>query len=264
MIHPSRALKLASAPPLPMPPELAPLQQDYGLTFRRGQLQMVVGRSGSMKSMFAMWYAWRCGLNTLYFSADQTVFHFITRLGSLMTEDSVRQVEEALNAGAEELYSQAFGSSRMEFVFDSAPTLDTFSAELSAYVENRDAYPDLIVVDTLNNVDAERDDKYGGLTLLEQEFHRMARETGAGILVVHHTKQDTDKHKPQGKSSIDGKVDKLFEYIVTVALNPNNMEFMMAVVKNRGGKCDAMADTWFSLKAEPEYARFAPFIHGGW
>jgi len=250
-----------------MPPELAPLQQQFNLTFRRGQLQLVVGRSGSMKSMWMMWYANACKLNTLYFSADMAPFHSITRLGSLLTGDRVKQIEEALDAGAEELYEDAFGSSRIEFCFESSPTLADISVNLAAYRELRNANPDLIVIDTLNNVDAETDDKYGGLRLLELELHRLARDTGAAVFVVHHTTESaTPKPHPPAKRDIDGKIDKLFERIVSVFLDETTMEFKMSAVKNRDGKASASGENYVSLKADPEHARFTPWVRygGGW
>lgn len=227
---------------------------------------MVVGRSGSMKSMWAMWYAWVTGVNCLYFSADQAPFHSITRLGSLLSGDSVSNVAAAVDAGpvAMGYYEEAFTHSKMDFVFESSPTLDDMANQISSYVELRDSYPDLIVIDTLNNVDAQREDKYGGLALIEVELHRMARETGAAILIVHHTKESTSKPYPQDKASIDGKIDKLFERILTVAYNPNSGEFMMAPVKNRDGKCDASGEKYVTLHALPEFARFETPRFGGW
>lgn len=226
---------------------------------------MLVGRSGSMKSMCAMWYAHSTKLNTLYFSADQAAFHSITRLGSLLSGDPVKSIEAAIDADATDYYEPDFRKSRMDFNFLSSPTLVDMSDQLSAYVQTRNAYPDLILIDTLNNVDALTDDKYGGLTLIEKELHRMARETGAGILVVHHTLTKSDKPFPPGKSEIDGKIDKLAERIVSVALDPKSMEFKIACIKNRDGKCDPSGETYVSLTADPDRARFLPFNrYGGW
>lgn len=215
--------------------------------------------------MLALWYAHKCGLNTLYFSPDMAPFHAVTRMGSLTSGDTVANVTEAVDAGALEIYEEDLRTSRVDFVFESSPTLTDMSLHLAAYVELRNGYPDLIVIDTLNNVESQSDDTYGGLRLIEKELHRMARETGAAVLVVHHTKQTDDKPFPQGKGAIDGKIDKLFERIITVALNPQTMEFMMAVVKNRDGKCDTSGESYVSLKADPDRARFIPFHRfGGW
>lgn len=227
---------------------------------------MIAGRSGSMKSMLAMWYAWACKLNCLYFSADMAPFHAITRLGSLCSGDTVTALTEVIDAGAEDYYAKDFQSSRMDFVFESSPTLGDMSLHLGAYCELRNGYPDVIVIDTLNNLDAEMDDKYGGLRFIEVELHRMARETNAAIFVVHHTTEAaTSKGFPPAKREIDGKIDKLFERIVTVSLDPSTLEFKMAVVKNRDGKADASGESFVSVKADPERARFTPWVgYGGW
>ena len=60
---------------------------------------------------------------------------------------TVDAVTQAVNGGGFGYFSDILAESKIQFCFDSSPTLDDMADELSAYVELWDRYPDIIVVD---------------------------------------------------------------------------------------------------------------------
>jgi hypothetical protein len=259
MLTPARALSLAAdADALPRVAELEPLYK-YGFVPRRGQLLMVAGQPGAGKSAFALWLAQRMAAKTLYFSADMDAHTAVTRLAALITGFTVDEVSTALSGPGFGFFEESLSESNIQFCFDSGPTLQDVADEITAYVELWDSYPEVIVIDNAMNVEAEMGEEHAGLRLIFKELHRMARETGAGVVVLHHTREEASPFIPQQRASIQGKVAQLPERILTVALDTTQGTFLFAPVKNRGGKQDATGNTHFRLTAIPERATFAPY-----
>lgn len=260
MISAIRALSLASdAEQLPRVDELDHLYR-YGFVPRRGQFLVIAGQPGAGKSAFALWWVVKMNLRTLYFSADMDAFTAITRLSACITGKRVEDIGEAVEFGATGFFEDEIEHCNVQFCFDSGPTLEDVADEIDAYVELWDAFPELIVIDNAMNVEAELGEEHAGLRLVFKEVHRMARETGAAVYMLHHTREEGSPFKPQPRSAIQGKVAQLPERILTVAFNPNESTFMFAPVKNRSGKQDATGETFFRLTAEPERASFTRYI----
>ena len=260
MLTASRALTTAAdSEALPRVQELEQLHA-YGFMPRRGQLLMVAGQPGAGKSTFTNWYAMRLGLPALIFSADQDSFTSITRLAAAMTGYTIDNVSQAVNSGGFGYFSDILAESKIQFCFDSSPTLDDMADELSAYVELWDRYPDIIVVDNLLNIEAELGEEFAGLRLVAKELHRMARETNAAVIVVHHTREESDPSCTPSRREIQGKVAQLPERILTVAYNQDEGSFRIAPVKNRGGRQDPTGKQFFRLSAYPDRASFGPYM----
>jgi predicted ATP-dependent serine protease len=260
MLTPARALSLAAdADALPRVDELDGLYR-FGFVPRRGQLLMVAGQPGAGKSAFALWFAQRMNARTLYFSADMDAHTAVTRLAALITGFTVDEVASGLNGPGFGYYEQELQHTSIQFCFDSGPTLQDVADEIAAYVELWDAYPEVIVIDNAMNVEAEMGEEHAGLRLIFKELHRLARETGAGVVVLHHTREEASPFIPQQRASIQGKVAQLPERILTVALDTSQGAFLFAPVKNRGGKQDATGGTYFRLTAVPERATFRPYV----
>ena len=178
----------------------------------------MMGRSGSCKSTAILDYLVRTGLPSLYFSADTDVSDQMPREMAARSGHSVKDVTQAIDNGCEDLYEEYARTSSIEWCFESSPTVEEIFSEVQAYVEKYDAYPEIIVVDVLLNVEVGNDDN-GGLRYVEKQLHRLARLTRAAVIVVHHTREVGDSRFPQAKSEIDNKVDKLLERILTVAID---------------------------------------------
>lgn len=257
MLPARRVLSLAhKSGELPRIPILEPIYS-YGIHLRRGQVFMIAGQPGSMKSLFGQWIAEELKVPVLYFCADSDPHTAITRLISKITGYTIRMVESESKRDPR-IWRAALMDSQITYCFDSSPTLEDIADEVAAYVELWDRYPHLLVIDNLMNVDASVEDM-SGLRLASKEIHRLARETSAAVLVLHHTREGAGEisSHPQPRSSIQGKVSLLPEVILTVAIDQDGT-FRMAPVKNRSGPSDPTGRTFFSLRSDPERSTFWP------
>jgi len=265
MLTASRALhKAKDATPLPVVAELQALHE-LGVLPRLGQMLMIVGQPGAGKSTFALWYAFKLGLPTLYFSADMAAHTAITRLGALSTGLTVSAVSDAIEYGGLEYIQEELDGSPIQWCFDSSPSLQDIADELDSYVELWDAYPKIIIVDNAMNVEGASGEDVGGIRFVLQELHRLARETGCAVLVLHHAREEGNPLEPSAREKIQGKVAQLPELILTVALDGE--QFKIAPVKNRNGYQDPSGKNCRRLLADPERATFGhyvPKIYGGY
>lgn len=267
MLTASRAFSAGSGTADPLP-EVALLSQlhGWGVRPRRGQLLMIAGQPGSMKSTFAMWWAAQMNVQTLYFSADMDAHTAATRLAAVLSGNDVASVVEDMGSESAEWYTDILSRSNIQFCFDSSPNLDDIADELDAYVEGWNAFPDLICVDNLMNCEAETGESYQGMLRLMEEFHRLARMTGSAVWVLHHATEATsnDIRYPQPRRDIQGKVTQLPEIVLTVAYDAEAGTFRAAPVKVRSGKSDANARTYTELGALPDRASFGPRMPNTW
>lgn len=265
MLTSSRALfRARDATPLPTVAELQALHE-LGVLPRLGQMLMIVGQPGAGKSTFALWYAFKLSLPTLYFSADMAAHTAITRLGSLTTGMPVNTVSDAVEQGGLEFMQDELLSSSIQWCFDSSPSLQDIADELAAYLELWDDYPKVIIVDNAMNVEGASGEDIGGIRFVLQELHRLARETGSAVIVLHHAREEGDPLEPSPREKIQGKVAQLPEVILTVALDGE--QFKIAPVKNRNGYQDPSGKNYRRLAALPEKATFetyVPRIYGGY
>jgi hypothetical protein len=190
----------------------------------------------------------------------------ITRLAAVLSGDTVESVIENIHGPGAGWYQEFLANCQIQFCFDSSPNLDDIADEIDAYVEAWDAFPDLILIDNLLNVEAETGESYQGMLAIMAELHRMGRMTKSAVWVLHHTTESTnnDPRFPQPRRDIQGKVTQLPEIVLTVALDPQTNIFRAAPVKVRSGKSDANARIYQELTAYPERASFGPRLPSMW
>jgi hypothetical protein len=257
MLTGARSLRLASrTAPLPEVPALRQLYAG-GVLPRAGQFIVVFGQPGAGKSTFMQWYANEMDVPCLYFSADMDAQDAISRLGAMRSTWTVDQVSEAIAMGEIDMLSPMLDNSRIQWCFDSGPTMQDIVDELDAYVELHDAYPRVIIIDNAMNVEGETEDEQGGLKFVFKELHRLAHETGICVFVLHHAREESDPRFPPSRAQMQGKVAQLPEIILGVALDDN--VYKVAPVKVRSGKSDASGRTFIALTAHPERATFEAF-----
>ena len=208
------------------------------IKFRRGQVCMVAAAPNAGKSMFALIYAMKANVSTLFFSADTDTTTVMMRAASAASGHS--QVSVELNLSNDKhYYDKHFGKlNHIKWVFDSSPSLDDIELEIRAYVELYGEAPELIVIDNLMNVAAETDNEWAGLRAIMMELHDMARKTEACVLVLHHVSEQSEYGSPStppARRAIHGKVSQLPALILTLGYDPNVGELKVAAVKNRFG-----------------------------
>ena len=199
---------------------------------------MVAAAPNAGKSMFALIYAVKAKVPTLFFSADTDTPTVMMRAASHLSGHSQLLVEANLNNSRHYYDKYLSDMENIQFVFDSSPSLDDIELEVKAYVELYGIPPELIVIDNLMNVVAESDNEWAGLRAIMVEFHDMARKTQACVLVLHHVSEQSEYGSPimpPARRSIHGKVSQLPAIILTLGYDPSNNILRVAPVKNRFG-----------------------------
>jgi hypothetical protein len=208
------------------------------IKFRRGQVCMVAAAPNAGKSMFALIYAVKAKVPTLFFSADTDTATVMMRAASHLSGHSQLLVEGNLTSNRHYYDKHLDNMSNIQFVFDSSPSLDDIELEIKAYVELFGVPPELIVVDNLMNVVAESDNEWAGLRAIMVDFHDMARKTEACVMVLHHVSEQSEYGKttfPPARRAIHGKVSQLPALILTLGFDPLDKTLKVAPVKNRFG-----------------------------
>ena len=208
------------------------------IKFRRGQVCMVAAAPNAGKSMFALIYAVKAKVPTLFFSADTDTATVMMRAASHLSGHSQLLVEGNLNSNRAYYDKHLDNMSNIQFVFDSSPSLDDIELEIKAYVELFGIPPELIVIDNLMNVVAESDNEWAGLRAIMVDFHDMARKTEACVMVLHHVSEQSEYGKttfPPARRAIHGKVSQLPALILTLGFDPLDATLKVAPVKNRFG-----------------------------
>ena len=159
--------------------------------------------------MFALIYAVKANVPTLFFSADTDTATVMMRAVSHTSGHSQVTVESTLNDNPHS-YDKHFDKLKhIKWVFDSSPSIDDIELEVKAYVELYGIAPELIVIDNLMNVVAETDNEWAGLRAIMMELHDMARKTEACVLVLHHVSEQSEygsTAEPPARRAIHGKV----------------------------------------------------------
>jgi KaiC/GvpD/RAD55 family RecA-like ATPase len=220
------------------------------IRFRRGQVCMVAAAPNAGKSMFALIYAIRANVPTLFFSADTDIATVMMRTAAHISGHNQTLVEENLNKNPTYYDSKFDRVKNIQWVFDSSPSLDDIEMEVKAYIELYGIPPELIVIDNLMNVAAESDNEWAGLRQIMVELHDMARQTEACVMVLHHVSEQSEygsTTEPPHRRSIHGKVSQLPAMILTLGYEPIGNLLRVAAVKNRFGKHTADGKDFVSL-----------------
>ncbi|MFC4334102.1 AAA family ATPase [Salininema proteolyticum] len=246
---------------LPYVPALHPLYS-LGVRLPAGEVIMIAGRSGTMKSLFCLWLAYWLRLPVVYFSADMTASTVAHRLAAAATGEPMSTIRESLHAGSADQarYSDALASVPISFVYDSPVTWEGVDETLDAYVELWDTYPAVIVVDNLMDVTGAAADYTGQMEAMSA-LTELSRATGATVIVLHHatdkTLSKTDPWKPPARSDIKGGLSEKPALSLAVSHNPNNEAFLIAPIKNRHGFADPTGETYAALHIDPERCQFS-------
>lgn len=246
--------------PLPEVEELRDLYR-YGCHFRRGEVVMIAGRSGSQKSGFALWLVTQMRVPTLYFSADMSIHTAGTRVTEIVTGHTEEQIDgNRLDPDRRREYERLLAEVPITFSFKSPITQYAIENELNAYIELWDAYPEVIVVDNLKDMDGAESEYIGQMEAMAA-LTEIARATGSTVIVMHHASDKSWDAKdkpfaPPSRAEIKNGLSENPELSLSVALEPNRNRFRIAVIKQRSGPCDPTARTWVELHAVPETTSF--------
>ena len=251
MLRLSRAWQSTNVKATPLPDVWKSLNStDVNVKFRRGQVCMVAAAPNAGKSMFALVYAIKANIPTLFFSADTDTATVMIRTAAHLSGHTQVTVETNLQKNPRHYQDFLAGMQNIQWVFDSSPSLDDIEMEIKAYIELYGIAPELIVIDNLMNVAAETDNEWAGLRAIMMELHDMARKTEACVLVLHHVSEQSEYGSPTmppPRRAIHGKVSQLPAVILTLGYDPSQGMLRVAAVKNRFGPHYADASRWATL-----------------
>ena len=249
MLNLTRAWSGVTTKAAPLPDVWQTLKNKQ-IRFRRGQLCMVAAAPNAGKSMFALVYAIKAQVPTLFFSADTDVTTVLIRAAAHISGHSQLTVETNLDSNPNYYEKYLEKNSHIQWVFESSPSLDDIELEVKAYQELYGVPPELIVIDNLMNVAAETDNEWAGLRAIMMELHDLARNTEACVLVLHHVSEQSeygDGTLPPPRRSIHGKVSQLPSLMLTLGYDPMGKLLKVAAVKNRFGPNSADGKDWVAL-----------------
>jgi RecA-family ATPase len=210
---------------------------------------MVAGPPGAGKSTFALAIAVNANVPTLYISADTHSHTMSLRLLAMLTKLPQGEVEPMMDNDREWAAQMLKPADHIMWEFDSAPTLKDIEDAILAARERLGEDVRLIVLDNAVDVTLDGQDEWGGLRHLMRELKWWARETGAAVVVCHHTSEGVTGNPCPPRSSLHGKVAQTPSLILTV----HSQAGLLAVcpVKNRYGPADATGGTPIWLSYEP-------------
>lgn len=220
---------------------------------------MIAGRSGTQKSGLCLFFVDEMNLPTLYFSADMSAFTASSRIACKRMDQTTDEVEFGM-ARNPAPYVDALSDSNITFSFGSPITWRQVDEELRAYVELWDRYPEVIVFDNLMDFDGADSDYKEQMSIMSAATE-LARETAATVIILHHASDKTwaaesDPWKPPARKEIKNGLAEKPELCLTVALDPDNLSYRIACVKQRMGPSDPSGNTYAVLRCEPSKTMF--------
>lgn len=212
----------------------------YGISPRRGQVTIIAGAPGAGKSATMSHIAVnaRPVVPTLYFSADTDMMTLGTRVAAGLLDINRDEAEELLREGDEATWiGLEHNTDHIWYCWDSNPTCWDVEQEVVAYTLVTGAFPHLIVMDNLINVDPE------GLPGTHQVhdgiiawFQRLAQVTNAAVVILCHVTGDyEDGVTPIPLSGLMNKVGKRPRLVLTLYKVTSTL-LGVRVVKNSSGK----------------------------
>lgn len=241
---------------------------ERGLDPRHGQIIMVAGRSGSQKSALALAWTINMRLPTLYLSGDMSPETAANRVAASITGETREQIEEGMkNPEKRREYMERLAEVPITFSFGAPITWHKLGDEIDAYVELWGAYPEVIVVDNLKEVEGAGHEYQGQMDAMDG-LTDLARETGSTVLVMAHASDKSwdashQPFRPPSRDEVKNGLSENPEVSLSVAFDPNRKEFHVAIIKQRDGWSDPTARYFDTLRADPVRTRFYRLREGG-
>lgn len=245
MIPMVRALRGRGQEGNPVRTVFEPLAQ-LGAHFRRGQLVLIAGAPGGMKSALALDLAIKSGEPALYLSADTDSSTLARRAVAGLTGKTVDEVSRAFDNETPETeqYYRLIRErlNHIRFDFDRTPDLRSVEETITAYQYMYASNPHVLYADNLKNFWSENDGEGGEAdhtraNLVIEGLKQIAGQTGACVIVLHHvTGSHESGTQPIPMGGILGKVSKDFRLVLTLRRVENMLN--VSVVKNTSGRAD--------------------------
>lgn len=222
-----------------------------GIHFYRGSVTLVSGTPGSMKTMLLLALADQLRVPTLYMSNDSNELTVISRMlarrtgidSLVMRERAIRDPEWAGRLLADVDW--------IRWNFAASPTLEDITEEVQAFEELWGEMPHLVIVDVLGKINYSTGN-YTGDEDIVRYLDRLARESGACVVIASHTSESVPGNPCQPLSSLLNKIGKFPVTCLTLAYVTGVL--YVAPVKNRDGFADASGRSYVTFLIDPALA----------
>jgi len=226
-------------------PSPFPILIDFGVHFRRGQVSVVAAASGVGKTQFATYVAVksRPKIPTIYFSSDSDRMTVGSRVASMIDHVPVSEIEARLRDEYDFEIHQSVrdNTDHIWWCWDNQPSCQDIQNEVEAYAVVAGAWPHLIVVDNLINVDSEGDASHQQKDEVMAWLQKLAGRTNAHVMVLQHVvKLYENGTMPIPKSGLLDSVAKRPRLVLTLH-KVDEQRIGLRVVKNSNGRMDANA-----------------------
>lgn len=221
-----------------------------GIAFRRGALSLIAGPPGSGKSSLALQVAVDSGVPTLMLSADTTRHTVHKRLLAMFTGIAQNEVEQMMVEDRQWASQVLSRSHNIWLDDDSSPTLEKIELLIEAFREATGIEPELIIIDNAGDVLVDGQDEWGALRTLMRDLRYYARDTGAAVVALHHTRLGAGNPAPP-HDSLHGKISQVPELILTLTSDANPGFLGVSPVKHRHGTPDPYGSdpVWMEFNA---------------
>lgn len=219
----------------PVIPGMYPSMAQRGIHLRAGEISMIAGPPGAGKSSLALALAVRSGVPTVYFSADTTMETMQVRLLAMLTGTDQATVEAFMRSDRQWASDVLTQAGHIMWDASSNPTLERIELTLQAAAEMTGENPGLVVVDNAGDVAFDSGDEFSTLRTLMRELRWFARDTGAAMLVLHHTSEQFAGSPCPPQRALHGKIAQVPALILTVTSTAEPGFLGVAAVKNRYG-----------------------------
>ncbi len=168
-----------------LPPVLKTLDS-AGVKFKRSQVSMVAAAPGVGKSAFALNYAIKAKLKTLYISPDSDMMMLTQRILAQGWNIDTQVAEELIEAEEPDAMDYIAETAKLIwFDFQAGPRLQDIRDNIEAYATVWGEYPELIIIDNLKDIQNDGSE-YERFNESIDFLHQSARATSAHIMVLHH------------------------------------------------------------------------------
>lgn len=230
-------------------PAVFPSLHAKGTDFNRSELVLVVAAPNVGKSAFILTYALKSGVPTFYFSADSHPFSQLSRSISVLTGWDMEKSKRVARSDDLNGATPYLEGPPIYFDYEASPELDHIWLKLQGYYAVYENYPALIIIDNVTNVvtDGSAEDPFAGLELLMEHLNKLARDTDACVVGLHHaTGPYNDGNIPIPRSGIKGQIARVPAMVLTLHQGPDQIR--VSTVKNRGPGVDATGLDWVPLR----------------
>ena len=232
---------------MPLPAPYQAFDKAQALLYR-GAVTLLAGGPGSMKTITALNFVEKIGVESLYISNDSTKFTIITRVLAMLMQMDIAEAKVMVEKDPKTAAKVLSQWKDVRFEFSSKPSISDIAMNGEAFRELYGDYPPLTVVDILMNMDHEGVPEQNYWRLMP-ELKAIAADWNTALLAVHHTSESAKGNPCPPMSAIMGKANQLPELIITTAAGK------YSVVKNRNGPSDPAGLKYFELEVFAEQYR---------